>query len=75
MNYWEFLTQLLEWMSRTVSQTHFLIYSPLQRYVGRTHHCQASTQASLVVQLVKNLPAVQETPVSFLGRENPLEKG
>ena len=29
----------------------------------------------LVAQLVKNLPAVQETPVRFLGREEPLEKG
>ena len=31
--------------------------------------------ASLVAQLVKNLPAVQETPVQFLGREDALEKG
>ena len=31
--------------------------------------------ASLVVQLVKNLPAVQETLVQFLGGEVPLEKG
>ena len=31
--------------------------------------------ASLVAQLVKNLPAVQETLVRFLGREVPLEKG
>ena len=31
--------------------------------------------ASLVAQLVKNLPAVQETPVRFLGQEDPLEKG
>ena len=30
--------------------------------------------ASLVVQLVKNLPAMQETPVWFLGWEDPLEK-
>ena len=29
----------------------------------------------LVVQTVKNLPAVQETPVRFLGQEDPLEKG
>ena len=28
-----------------------------------------------VVQLVKNLPAVQETRVQSLGREDPLEKG
>jgi len=31
--------------------------------------------SSLVAQLVKNLPAMQETPVGFLGREDPLEKG
>ena len=31
--------------------------------------------SSLVAQLVKNPPAMQETPVCFLGRENPLEKG
>ena len=31
--------------------------------------------ASLVAQLVKNLPAMQETPVRFLGQEDPLEEG
>ena len=31
--------------------------------------------ASLIAQLVKNPPAMQETPVGFLGREDPLEKG
>ena len=31
--------------------------------------------ASLVVQLVKNLPAMWETWVQFLGWEDPLEKG
>ena len=31
--------------------------------------------ASLVAQMVKNLPAVQETWVWSLGREDPLEKG
>ena len=32
-------------------------------------------RASLVAQLVKNMTAIQETPVQFLGREDPLEKG
>ena len=32
------------------------------------------TRASLVAQLVKNLPAVQETRVRSLGWEDPLEK-
>ena len=31
--------------------------------------------ASLITQLVKNLPAMQETWVQFLGWEDPLEKG
>ena len=31
--------------------------------------------AFLVAQLVKNPPAMQETPVQFLGQEVPLEKG
>ena len=32
------------------------------------------TGASLIAQSVKNLPAMQETWVQFLGREDPLEK-
>ena len=36
------------------------------------HYCTPS--ASLVSQLVKNLPAVQETWVQSLGWEDPLEK-
>ena len=32
-------------------------------------------RASLIAQLVNNLPAMQETPVRFLGWEDPLEKG
>ena len=31
--------------------------------------------ASLVAQLVKNPPAMQENPVQILGREGLLEKG
>ena len=30
---------------------------------------------SLIAQLVKNPPAMQETPVRFLGQEDPLAKG
>ena len=32
-------------------------------------------EASLVVQMVKHLPAMQETWVQSLGQEDPLEKG
>ena len=31
--------------------------------------------ASLVAQLIKNPPAMQKTPVGFLGWEDPLEEG
>ena len=33
------------------------------------------SMGSLVVQLLNNPPAMQETPVQFLGREDLLEKG
>ena len=35
----------------------------------------SSSRSSLVAQLVKNLPAMQETWVQFLGWKDPLEKG
>ena len=31
--------------------------------------------ASLVVQMIKNLAAMQETGIGFLGQEDPLKKG
>ena len=33
------------------------------------------TRSSLIAQLVKNLPGMQETLVRFLGQEYPLDKG
>ena len=33
------------------------------------------SRASLVAQIVKNLPAVQETQVQSLGQEDPLQEG
>ena len=33
------------------------------------------TKTSLVAQMVKNLPAIQQTQVPSLGQEDPLEKG
>ena len=40
----------------------------------RFNICKLKLRASLVPQLVKNLPAMQETLVLFLGWEVPLEK-
>ena len=31
-------------------------------------------RASLIAQLVRNLPLMQESPIQFLGEEDPLEK-
>ena len=44
----------------------------------RVHFSQVhfhSLGASLVAQMLKNLPAMTETRVKSLGREDPLEKG
>ena len=42
-------------------------------HIEKDYVCHA--MASLVAQLVKNLPSIQETPVRFLGQEDLLEKG
>ena len=44
------------------------ILGVLMRFLG-------DLRASLVAQLVKNWPAMQETLVQLLGREDLLEKG
>ena len=44
-------------------------YSKQQNMVTKDH------MASLIAHLIKNLPAMQETWVRFLGWEDPLEKG
>ena len=44
-------------------------------YKTRLKSCPVfSALASLVAQMVKNLPAMPETQVGSLGQENPLEK-
>ena len=57
----------------------FLIHSVLQQTFLMTHcalfTAYKKTRASLVAQLVKNLPAMQETWVLSLGPEDPLEEG
>ena len=40
-----------------------------------THTHTHVYQGSLIAQLIKNLPAMQETLVQFLAQEDPLEKG
>ena len=45
-----------------------------QEFQKNIYFCFIAT-ASLIAQLVKNLPAMQETLVQFLDREELLEKG
>ena len=47
---------------------HFLSVSPFWKPPFRDFG------ASFVAQMIKNLPAMQETPVQSLGQEDPLEK-
>ena len=49
------------------NNVYIIIYEMFKAY--------KNVMASLVAQLVKNSPAMQETPVQFLGWEGPLEKG
>ena len=41
----------------------------------KSQYATVEFRPSLVTQLVKNLPATQETQVQFLGQEDPLGKG
>ena len=50
--------------------TFTLVYSVLQIYFMGFY-----LWASLIAQLVKNPPAMQETLIGFQGWENPLENG
>ena len=49
------------------------INDPNQNYIYT--HTHTPTWASLVAQMVKNLPAMRQTWVQSLGWEDPLEKG
>ena len=66
--------------------THFILIFPFLQLCGT--ECTISLRsagsnlsigehywASLIAWFVKNPPAMQETPVQFLGQEDPLEKG
>ena len=61
------LTGLISLESKSLLQHHNSKASVLHR--------SAFFRASLIAQLVKNPLAMQETPVRFLGWEDPLEKG
>ena len=49
-----------------------LFFNVLNHRIKMNH---SLTNSSLIAQLVKNPPAMQETPVQFLGWKDPMEKG
>ena len=58
-----------EWMNEPLSYIIFYTICPPQKATS------SWLLACLVAQMVKNLPAMQETWVWSLGQEDPLEKG
>ena len=52
---------------------HILSHYDLSEDIEYSSLCY--TVASLIARLVKNLPAMQETLVRFLGQEDTLKKG
>ena len=65
------------WIQRRFSSVPATILLLMLKDEAYVHMLQTSLviQASLVAQLVKNPPAMQETMVQFLGQEVSLEKG
>ena len=58
------------------SSAHKCCSGDVASYVTHSFEVRSlGRRASLVAQIVKNLPGVQETQVRSLGREVPLEKG
>ena len=52
-----------------------IIQISIKFIIIQTREMQCISFISFIVQLVKNPPEVQKTPVRFLGLEDPLEKG
>ena len=63
---------ITEFLGNTGTVTEVPIWSSQQSYLVSI---MCILKASLIAHLVKNPPAMQETPVWFLGREDPLENG
>ena len=68
------LIKCSNWISNTRLEIPFCYISFFKKVIT-FKQIYKMAWASLVAQLVKNLPATQETLVWFLGREDPLEKG
>ena len=70
--HWEWVTSCPGVLNNSLKNPHPV--EILARELMLLHCAPRPLGASLVAQLVKNLPAMQETWVQFLGWEDPLEK-
>ena len=61
-------------LSSTIAAIHGVTESDMTERLNWTE-LNWTEGVSLVAQMVKNLPAMQETPVKSLSREDTLEKG
>ena len=59
----------------SVPPDEFPISSLKKQFANMIHIYHVYLWVSLVAQMVKNLPAMWETQVRSLGREDPLERG
>ena len=66
---------LMQWRKSDGMIVCMLLYKNASLNLKNEFQLENWNGASLVTQLVKNPPAMQETPLWFLGQEVPLEKG
>ena len=59
----------------TFLATEYLVKQGWGHFSFLVVQCYSMAQASLIAQLVKNPPAMQEAPVRFPSQEDLLEKG
>ena len=60
---------------KTIALTRWTFVGKVISLLSRFVIAFLPRRASLIAQLVKNPPVIQETQVQFLGQEDPLEKG
>ena len=68
-------SSILAWRIPGIEEPGGSQSEPVHAESDMTEQLTLSLWVSLVAQLVKNLPAMQETLVQFLGQEDTLEKG
>ena len=74
MTYWLFICDSQVIREARAINVFFFVSSSLEREGKKIHLTIYQLTASLVAQMVKCLPTIQETQVRSLGGEDPLEK-